>query len=293
MVKQQIALSNLVALVGGTVNVLLTAFKFYAGIIAGSSAMISDAAHSASDIVATLTVFLGIRLANRPADLNHHYGHGRLESVAAKLVSLLLMATGGLLGWEAIHLLLQGGDTTPGAIALWAAAGSILIKEALFRYVNGIGRQLRSPAIQAEALHHRSDAFSSIAALLGIAGARLGYPILDPLASLLVAGFIVRLGFGIYWRSVGELVDTAPDQRVLANIREAARLTPGVQQVNAVRARLHGAAILVDLKISVDPQVTVQEGHRIGQAAKRQVQQAEAEVADVLVHVNPGERSQP
>lgn len=281
------ALGTRVAITGGIVNVLLTSFKFYAGIVSGSSAMISDATHSASDIAATLTVYLGLRLADRPADETHHYGHGRLESIAAKIVSIILMFTGVTLGWDALQRLLSGDVQTPGTIALWAAAISIVSKEALYRYVHRIGCSLGSTAIQAEALHHRSDAFSSIAALAGIGGARLGYPILDPLAGLFVAVLISRMGVIMYLQSISELVDKAPGRQTVNAIIEAATHTPGVNSVNNVKARIHGSRILVDLRICVDPRISVAEGHTIAQNAKANVRRQNEKVEDVLVHVNP------
>lgn len=273
--------------VGIAINVALTAVKAVAGVVAGSTAMVADAFHSASDIAGSVVVLGGLSLASKPPDVGHHYGHAKLESVVAKLIALLLIVTGGGIAWAAWGVLRSGAIAPPGIAALAAAVFSIVIKEGMYRYTLRVGKAINSTAVVADAWHHRTDALSSVAALIGIGGARLGYPILDPLAGLVVGGLIVKSGLEIYVGAIRELIDTAPDPKLVRDIGDAALEVKGVHSVQEVRARYNGPYILVDLKFCVDPHVTVEEGHRIGKQAKERIIEKVENIQDVLVHVNP------
>lgn len=268
-------------------NVALTIAKVVVGLTTGSTAVVADAFHSGSDIAASGIVFIGLRMAGSPPDKGHHYGHAKLESVAAKVVALVLLVTALGIGMNAYRVLQSEQITAPSAFALWFTAFAILVKEVLFRYVNAAGKRLNSTALLAEAWHHRSDAISSVAALIGIAGARLGYVSFDALAGMAVAALIGLMAVKLYVHSVRELMDEAPAEVTLTSIIAAALNTDGVLCISDVKARRSGPRILVDLKICVNRFVSVEMGHQIAARAKDSIIKANNEVGDVLVHVNP------
>jgi cation diffusion facilitator family transporter len=268
-------------------NIALTAAKVVVGLASGSTAVLADAFHSGSDIAASAIVFVGVRLAGAPPDRGHHYGHAKLESVAAKVVSLVLLATAMLIAINAYGVLQEGSISPPTSLALWFTGAAILIKEILFRYVLAAGNRLESTALLAEAWHHRSDAISSVAALVGVAGARMGYPGWDALAGMAVAALIGLMAVKLYVQSVRELIDEAPAEVVLTAIVDAALNTEGVLCISEVKARRNGPVVLVDLKMCVNRFITVEAGHQIAGKAKDAIMKANPEVGDVLVHVNP------
>lgn len=285
--EQRYAQGIKVTWVGVVGNILLTAVKTAAGVVAGSTAMVADAFHSASDIAGSIVVLGGLKLASKPADASHHYGHGKLEAVVAKLIATLLVLTGAGIGWGAIGVLRQGAIAVPGALALAAAGLSIVAKEGMYRYTIAAGRRIESSAVIADAWHHRTDALSSVAALIGVGGARLGVAWLDPAAGLLVAVMIIKSGVKIYLNAVRELIDTAPPREMVREIARQALTVDGVKSVHEVRARYYGPRVLVDLKLCVNRRHTVQEGHDIGARAKEAIIFHLPKVEDVLVHINP------
>jgi cation diffusion facilitator family transporter len=268
-------------------NIALTFAKAIVGLLTGSTAVLADAAHSASDIFGTAVVLVGLRIGGSPPDKTHHYGHAKLESVAAKIVALALLGTAFGLGLSAANVLRLGQAESPGRLAIWVTIASMVVKDRLYRYVLNASRRLESTALQAEALNHRGDAGASLAVLVGVVGAYLGYPILDPLAGLLVAALIALMGVRLYIQSVRELIDEAPSEEILAQIKQAALSTAGVISVTEVKARLAGTLALVDLKLCVNRFLTVEQGHNIASLAKRNILAQVPSVANVLVHVNP------
>lgn len=268
-------------------NILLSILKGIIGVLAGSTAMIADALHSLSDVLSTVVAVGGLKYAHRPPDEGHHYGHGKAEIIAAKIVALILIVTAVGMGWAAINVIRQAELAIPGILAAWAAIASLVIKEAMFQYTYKVGKLINSSAIIADAWHHRSDAFSSIAALIGILGAIYGYPILDPLAGVVVAILILRMGIKVYWDSLKDLMDPAPDKEIVDRIAEVAENTEGVRSVHDVKARCHGPKILVDMKICVNRLATVEAGHDIAANCRRRIVEEVGEVEDVLIHVNP------
>lgn len=272
-----------------SVNVGLTLARAAAGLIAGSTAVLADAANSGTDIVASLAVLGGTRIAALPPDADHLYGHEKAEPVAAKVVAIIVMAAGVLTGLGALQALRGGGPADPpGLLAAWVTGGSIVIKEALARFLYRRSRQTRSEALAADAANQRSDVLTSGAALAGVLGARLGVPALDPAMGLLVAVLIVRMGLMLYWQAVRSLMDTAPEQVVMDRIRRAVESVPGVMALDDLKARVHGDRVFVDTKIAVSGHLTVAEGHQIAGRVKASIKGAVAEVLEVLVHVNPG-----
>lgn len=268
-------------------NIVLAVLKAIVGFFTGSTAMLADAFHSASDVLSTAVAVGGVRLAHQPPDEQHHYGHAKAESIAAKIVAIILIVTAIGIGWQAIQIIRENQLSVPGSAAIWAAAISLIVKELMFRYTYKIGREMKSTVVVADAWHHRSDAFSSIAALIGIIGANFGFPILDPLAGAVVAILIFKMGINVYWRAVKELMDTAPDVEVIDNISKIAKNTGGVRSVHDVKARLNGPHIFVDMKICVDRYATVEEGHSVAVEAKENIKEELEEVKDVLIHVDP------
>lgn len=273
-----------VSLIG---NIILSILKGIIGVIFNSTAMIADALHSMSDVLSTMVAIGGIKYAHRPPDESHHYGHGKAEIIATKILALILVITALGMGWFALNVIRQPILEIPGIVAIWGAALSLIIKEAMFQYTFKIGTLIGSSALKADAWHHRSDAWSSLAALIGIIGAINGFPLLDPIAALVVAAMILRMGIKVYWNSLKELMDPAPAKETLSYINGLAEDVKGVRGVHDVKARLQGNSILVDLKICVDPLVTVEEGHDVAAACRRHITGEIPQVEDVLVHVNP------
>lgn len=276
-----------VAIVSMATNIALTLAKAIVGILTGSTAVMADAAHSASDIFGTAVVLVGLRIGGSPPDKTHHYGHAKLESVAAKIVALVLLGTAVGLCLSAFAVLRTGQAEAPGRLAIWVTIASMIVKDRLYRYVLHASRRLESTALQAEALNHRGDAGASLAVLVGVVGAYLGYPLLDPLAGIVVAVLIAHMGVRLYVQSVRELIDEAPSEHVLAEIRQVALHTAGVISVTEVKARMTGSLALVDLKLCVNRFLTVEQGHHIASLAKQNILAQVTSVANVLVHVNP------
>ncbi len=274
-------------------NVALTIFKALAGILGRSQAMVADATHSLSDIATTTFVLLSLKISKKPVDETHPYGHGKIEAIAAGLVGSLLGAAGVAILLSAIRSISVGVSRIPGAIALVAAITSIVVKEGMFQYTARVGRKLHSPAVMASAWHHRSDALSSVAALVGIGGARLGYPILDPLAGAGVSLFIIKMGYDITVESFHHIMDTAPGENILRRITGIAEEVEGVEHVHEIKARRMGQYLLVDLKLEVDPKITVATGHTIASEVRHKIMGEMDNVADVMVHVNPYKRHPP
>ena len=247
-------------------NVLLALFKLMAGIIANSSAMLSDAIHSASDIFSTIVVIIGIKMASKKADKEHPYGHERLECVAAILLSVVLFITGLGIGTESLKTILSKNYTeiaVPGILALVAAIVSILMKEGMYWYTRYYAKKIDSGALMADAWHHRSDAFSSVGALIGIGGARLGFPIMDSVASLVIFVFIIKAAIDIFKDAMDKMVDHSCDEATENQIYACVLNNKGVRGVDMLHTRIFGNKIYVDIEIQVDASYTLKIAHEI------------------------------
>ena len=273
------------------VNALLTAGKLLAGLLAHSGAMISDAVHSASDVFSTLIVMAGVKLSGKASDREHPYGHERMECVAAILLSGVLLATGLLIGWEGVQKILadRAELSAPGLLAAVAALVSILVKELLFRYVRRQAKDLDSPALMAEAWHHRSDALSSVGALLGIVGARAGFPVLDPLASVVICGFIAKAAFDIFRDAVDKMVDHACDQETEDAVRLCALRQDAVERIDLLRTREFGSRIYIEMEISVDGDLSLRQAHAVAERVHDDIEREFPKVKHIMIHVNPME----
>lgn len=273
-------------------NFALTIFKLSAGILAHSGAIISDAIHSASDVFSTIVVIIGIRISRKESDKNHPYGHERLECVAAIVLATILAFTGLGIGYSALRQI-AGGDyanlTVPGRLALVAAAVSILVKEAMYQYTRINARRIDSGALMADAWHHRSDALSPVGALIGIGGARLGFPILDPVASVVICVFIEKAAYEIFMDAVDKMVDKACDEETEAALRECAATQEGVLGVDLLHTRVFGNKIYVDIEICADGEETLRRAHETAERVHDSIEKNFPKVKHIMVHVNPGE----
>lgn len=285
---QQVATRvSLVSIVG---NLILSAFKIFAGIVGHSSAMISDAVHSASDVFSSIIVIIGVRIAARKPDKEHPYGHERFECVAAVLLSMLLFLVGLGIGAGALRTILSGqtGDlAVPGWLALAAALVSIVTKEAMFWYTKINAARIQSPALMADAWHHRSDALSSVGALIGIAGARMGYPVLDPIASVVICLFILKAAYGIFKDAIDRMVDHACDQETEAAFQRFALEQEGVLGLDLLQTRVFGSGVYVDMEIAADGSRTLKEAHDIAEQVHDAMEEAFPQIKHIMVHVNP------
>ena len=271
-------------------NLLLTVFKLIAGILARSGAMISDAIHSASDVVSSFVVIVGVRIAAKAPDEGHPYGHERFECVAAMVLSAILVLAGGGIGVDAVRKI-AGAETlaVPGTLALVAAAVSIVSKEAMFWYTRNNAKRIDSTALMAEAWHHRSDALSSVGALIGIAGARMGFPVLEPVASLIICLLVLKVAVEIFKDAMDRIVDHACDAELEARLRQCAEAQEGVLGVDLLHTRMFGNKIYVDLEISADGSLSLVEGHAIAERVHEAVEREFPQVKHIMVHVNPAE----
>ncbi len=273
--------------IGLWVNILLTVVKLAAGIFGYSKAMLADSLNSALDVLATGIVLVGLRISKKPADDKHPYGHGNADTIASFLVALILLLTGLYIGYSAIHVLLHGHIVKPGRIALYAAIFSIVVKEALFHYTMKVGRRLNSQAIIANAWDHRTDVYSSSAALIGIFVARSGIPIFDPIAGFAITAMIFWIAFRLVHASVDIIMDESPDERTLQQISKITSGVDGVVRVHEVRVHQRGPDRTADVKIEVDGENTVNAGHAIASEVKAALLESDLRIVDAMVHVNP------
>lgn len=271
-------------------NFVLSVVKLLVGIIAHSNAMISDAVHSASDVFSTIVVIIGIKLASKEPDKEHPYGHERLECVTAIILAMILFVTGLGIGGTAItNIFASDYDqlTTPGVLALIAALVSILVKEGMFWYTRYYAKKIDSDALMADAWHHRSDAFSSIGALIGIAGARLGFPIMDSIASLAIFLFIAKAAFDIFKDAMDKMVDHSCDEETEKAIYECVLRNENVIEIDLLKTRIFGNKIYVDIEIQADASRTLLEAHHIAETVHNGIEQNFPKVKHIMVHVNP------
>lgn len=279
-----------VSTVGVVGNAVLSFLKLLAGILAHSGAMISDAVHSASDVLASVIVIIGVKLASKAPDKEHPYGHERFECVAAIVLAVVLLVTGILIGKSALDQITAGpGEelSVPGLLALVAAAVSIVCKEAMYWYTRHYALKIDSQALKANAWHHRSDALSSVGALVGIAGARLGLPILEPIASLVICLFILKAAYDIFREAIDKLVDHSCDSYVEEELRRCAQEQPQVRGVDLIQTREFGNRIYVDIEISLDGNLTLTESHAIAEQVHDAIEKRFDKVKHIMVHVNP------
>ena len=271
-------------------NVLLTVLKMIAGILGRSGAMVSDAVHSLSDVISTVIVMVGVKLANKKPDKEHPYGHERLECVAALILSVILFLTALGIGWAGLEKVLSRNYeelVTPGFFALIAAVISLISKEGMYWYTRNAAKKIDSSALMADAWHHRSDALSSIGSFIGILGSMLGLPIMDSLASIVICLFIIKVAFDIFKEAIGKMTDRAADDAVENEIQSVILSQNDVVGVDLLRTRLFGNRIYVDVEIIVDGKKPLSEAHDVAEKVHNTIESEFPKVKHCTVHVNP------
>lgn len=283
---------------GIVLNIVLAVFKAVVGFLANSKALIADAVHSASDVVGSIAVLIGLKAAQLPPDKDHPYGHGKAESISAIVVSVILLLVGFELAINAVKAIIAGVNEPPRWFALIAIGASVISKELIFQYKVRLGRKLSSQALIANAWEHRSDAYSSIAAFVAVSGALLGkvmdWPLLyylDPVAGVLVALLILFMGYRLVMESIHYTMDHVLHGEQADELVEAVQRVKGVITIDDLRAREHGHYVIVDTKISVNPDISVMEGHDIAREVKQALLKQFTFVSDVFVHINPYDSS--
>lgn len=274
------------------VNILLSVGKLLAGILGHSGAMVSDAVHSASDVFSTIIVIVGVRISGKASDRNHPYGHERLECVASIILATILFATGVGIGVNGLKTVLQGNYEKlpiPGIMALAAAFISIAAKEWMYWYTRAAAKRIRSGALMADAWHHRSDSLSSVGAFVGIAGSRMGFPILDSAASVVISIFIGKAAYDIFMDAVDKMVDKACDKETEETLRKIALSQKGVLGIDRLMTRQFGAKMYVDMEIAADGNKTLYETHEIAEQVHNAIEAHFPDVKHCMVHVNPAD----
>jgi len=277
--------------IGLLTNIGLSGLKFAAGYFGRSQALIADAIHSLTDTTTDIAVIAGSHYWSRPPDENHPYGHRRLETLVTAFIGIMLVAAGIGIGWEAISTLHKKHATPPGWIAFYAAMASIVAKEILYRWTAAVGKKIKSPALAANAWHHRTDAISSIPVLIAVGGALIfpSWSFLDRVGAVIVSIFILHAALKIIWPAVSELIDAGAPEETQKKIMEIACNTRGVREVHAIRSRYISSSIQIDLHIVVDGSISVQAGHTIADTVENNIIDGIPEVLDVVVHVDPSQ----
>ena len=272
------------------VNVVLSSLQIVVGIVAASQGLVADGIHSLSDLVADFVVLVAGRHSQKDADEDHPYGHQRFENAASLALGLLLLGVGVGMVWSAVGKL-QTPESIPTAhaVALWVALAALVAKELLFRYMLAVAKRVKSGMLVANAWHARSDAASSLVVSLGLVGNLLGYPLLDPVAALIVGLMVAKMGWGFGWDALHDLMDRAVDEDEVQAIRDTLLKTPGVAGVHDVRTRKMGDMVVADAHIEVDALLTVEQGHNIAVAARAAVMQRHR-VLNLMTHVDPAHR---
>lgn len=274
--------------IGAGADTLLTLSKLIIGFLGNSAALVAEGLHSAADLLFDIVVLIGMRIARKEVDADHPYGHGKYESLATLILALILLSVAVGIVWDAVGRIQNPNLEAPAPLTLWVAAGSMIIKEFLYQYTLRVGRRIGSKIIVANAWHHRSDAIASFAALIGIAGALMGWPILDPVAAIGVAFFVGKVGVVIAIESLRELTDaaTAIDKEIHDTIQRIINEHPEVQSAHLVKARKMGPDIMVDVHVVVDTFLSVSEGHQIADEVEKTLMKEVHDITSVMVHVD-------
>jgi len=286
-VSERIKIGNKISKITIVANVGLSILKILAGVFGRSSALIADGMHSFSDILSTFVVMLGLKLSEKPADESHPYGHERIEPALTKILAVILFGTALMIFYCGLTTILRGNYQVPETITIVAAVISIFTKEWMYKYTKKGAERIESSALLADAWHHRSDAFSSIGTLIGVVGARLGYPILDPLASIVISLFIAKMAFEIYYEALNQLLDRAADSETIEEIKKIILSVDGVLGIDVLKTRIYSNKIYVDVEISVNKDLSLIEAHNISENVHSKIESNLKRVKHCMVHVNP------
>lgn len=291
--KDRFKQAEFAAMVGVVGNIILAILKGVVGVISESRALVADAVHSASDVAGSLAVFIGVRAAKQPPDEDHPYGHGKAESIAAIIVAVLLFLVGIEIGKSSFESFFEDIEA-PKTLAIYAVVLSIIVKEWMFRYKYSLGKRIKSDAIIVNAYEHRSDVYSSIAALAGIgaaiAGQKMGIDWLvyaDPVAGLFVSLLVIKMAWKLGSESIHTTLDHVLHEEDIVGLKETVSKISEIKKIDELHAREHGHYVIVDIKVSVDPHISVEEGHNIGKLVKEKLMSEHEHVQNVLVHINP------
>lgn len=274
-------------------NFLLGSLKLAAGLWGRSSAMVADAAHSYSDCASTVAVIAGLKMASKSADADHPYGHEKYELIFANILSILLGLTAVKIGYDALMVIAHGSYQVPGLAPLLAAVFSVAVKEVMYRLTLRKAKKIGSVAMEADAWHHRSDALSSVGAFVGILGARLGLPVLDPVTGLLVSILVLKVAIDLYRKSVSGLVDSSTDAETVTRIQQLLADMDGIEEVSGLKTRVFGASAYADVTIKVDGTMTVEEGHDIATLAHNKIEANLPKIKHIMVHIEPMDQDHP
>jgi cation diffusion facilitator family transporter len=284
--EQRTSEATKVTVIGAVVNLFLVAGKLAAGIAGSSQALVADAMHSFSDLATDVFLLFTVKIAGKEADAEHPYGHGRAETMGSMVMGGSLILVGLFIVYEVIVKMTMGATLPiPTWPALLGAAVSIVVKEALFRYTFIVGKRINNQSVIANAWEHRSDSLSAIAALIGIAGAMIGFPIMDPLAAIVVVFMIEKVGWDIFWEAIKDLMDTSLPKEQMEDIINVISGTRGVARFHELRTRRLGEDIFVDVHIIVQPNISISEAHNTAETVRGNLQN-KAGVADALVHID-------
>lgn len=279
-----------VSIISIVVNIALSIFKFLAGILSHSSAMVSDSIHSISDVVSTIIVIIGVKLSNKEADKEHPYGHEKIECIASLLLAIILFITGLSIGYQGIMNIINKTYLNifiPGILALIAAIVSIAIKEAMYWYTRYYAKKINSTALMADAWHHRSDALSSIGSFIGILASRIGFPICDSVATIVICIFIVKASIDILMDAINRLIDKSCDTETIEKIKDTIMEDSNVINIDSIMTRLFGNKIYVDVEIELNRNLNLVDAHEIAEKVHEQVEKKVPTVKHCMVHVNP------
>jgi len=268
-------------------NILLLILKFFGGFFGGSRALIADCLNSFLDIVANSAVWIGLKLAKKPADVDHQYGHGNADVIAASFVAVVIFTTGIYIGYDSIHVIIDRDYGVPAYFATGVAAFTIIVKLVLFRYTENVGRKFKSAAVLANAQDHKSDVYASSGALFGIIVSQVGYPILDPIGGLWVSFFILKNAINLIQDNIHTLMSGAPDRELVERVQETVAHIKEVEGILTTRMRILGSRQFVDLEIFVDGNLSVHEGHNIAHHVRDLLIAKYDDITEVMVHVEP------
>jgi len=285
--NERFRMADRVIAIGFFVNAGLMILKLLAGYFGNSEAVFADGIESASDFVAILSTIVALKIGRMPFDADHPYGHGKAESISAILVSIIIFAAGLGILYRASCTITTGKYLEPHLIAVMAAFVTILIKESLYQITHRVSKKLESPAVDAIAKDHRKDALTSIATLIGVGGAYFGISFLDPLAAALTALFIFHIGWVTLRSAIRDLMDSKVPGETLSAITCIAEEVPGVECVHEIRGRRSGQYMIIDLKLEMDPEMTVKQSHEIATQVKRLIFMKISNIGDVMIHINP------
>ena len=281
-------LANKVSVITIILNLALSLFKFIIGFVGHSQALVSDAVHSASDVVSTIAVMFGVNMSAKKSDSSHPYGHERIESIFSIILAMMLFITGLGIGITAIKKIISGAEIAiPGKMTLVAAIVSIAVKEWMYHFTKRTAIKIDSSSLLADAWHHRSDALSSIGSLIGIGGALLGFKICEPIASIVICIFIAKASIEIFMDAVNRLVDRACSDEEIEEIRKCIMEIDGVKRIDSLMTRRFGSKIYVDLEIAEDPDITLREAHDIAERVHDNIENKIENIKHCMIHVNP------